>query len=59
MTLRSRAVDAVFGVLELLASLYDTVRKLRTGRYMREAWRAGAADADRTAPIPLTRRARK
>jgi hypothetical protein len=29
MSLRSRAVDVVFGVLELLAALYDTVRKLR------------------------------
>lgn len=29
MTLRSRAVDAVFGGLELAASLYDFVRNLR------------------------------
>lgn len=31
MTLRSRTVDVVFDGLELVASLYDWVRKLRRG----------------------------
>ena len=42
MSARSRAVDAVFGGLELVASLYDFVRQMRRPREQ---------------PIPLTHRA--
>lgn len=44
MSLRSRAVDALFGGLELLAGLYDFVRQMRLPGRQPE-------------PIPLTQRA--
>ena len=50
MSLRARAVDAVFGALELLASLYDWVRRMR---------RVKVEDTDATDPIPLRPAPRK
>mgnify|MGYP001575319950 FL=1 len=48
MTLRTRAVDAVFGALEFIASLYDLARKFRRA--------PGPKHDGDTEPVPLTRR---